>query len=757
MKAGKSWVAALMVALATLPTAKAAAQDEQSGRPNVLVWMLDDVGFAQLSAFGGLVETPNIDRVAARGLRYTNYHTAPICSAARASFLTGRMPHSVHIGGHATAARALPGYDAQIPRSAGTIAANLQAAGYFTIALGKWDHLPSGHINPSGPFTYWPMGQGFEQFYGFLAADADNFRPTLVEGNRPVVTPDEADYHLSEDLADRAIDWIEQRHAIDPARPFFMYWATGAAHAPHHAPAEWRERYRGRFDMGWDAARVQILARQQQLGLVPADTALAPSPDYMPAWESLTADEQRLYTRQMEAFAAALSHADAQFGRMLDALEATGELDNTIIVITSDNGASAEGGPTGLYNEALVTGGQPPAVADNLRFYESWGGPDTFPHYAYGWALAGNTPFAYWKQTIHEGGTRVPLIVAWPSHIGGGGALRGDFVHVSDIAPTLLEAAGVPLSPIINDVVQQPMEGASFAASFARDGDPRDGRAQYVELYGNRGLWQSGWSIVATHRTRTWDWRTSDTFDEPWELYDLVNDPAQIHNLADRHPERVSSMAAEFLRQVRLYNVEPIHNLRDTARDNEQRMQADFDRRAGRWTYPGSAGHVAPGLSPPINFRSYAMRAELELDGDRATGTIFALGGGRGGLGLLLLEGRPTFVAVDLDGRLRAVSADSALPAGHHVLELEFRRGEPAPDGTLWVDLIMRDGTAELLRERVNIPVRRYYGIAETFGIGIDLGSTLLPDTRTGRPFPGSLGPVRFQFEHNESFRLMDH
>lgn len=371
----------------------ATAQTGQ-GRPNVLVWMMGDVGFAQVSSFGGLVATPNIDRVAQTGLRYTNYHTAPICSAARASFLAGRMPHSVHIGGHATAARDLPGYDAHIPPYAGTIADNLHSAGYTTFALGKWDHLPNEEAGPAGPYHQWPTGQGFDRFYGFLAANADNFHPTLISELTPVSTPQVENYHLSEDMADQVIRIIQSRHGAEPAPPFFMYWATGAAHAPYNAPEEWLQKYRGKFDMGWDEARATILERQIEEGIVPEGTRLAPRPQLIRAWADLSEDEKTLYARQMEAFAAALSHADAQFGRILDALEAGGELDNTVIIVVSDNGASAEGGPNGLHNEAAVAGGAPPGVGDNMKFYDAWGGPETFPHYANGWAVAGDTPCA---------------------------------------------------------------------------------------------------------------------------------------------------------------------------------------------------------------------------------------------------------------------------------------------------------------------------------------------------------------------------
>ncbi len=744
-------VALALIGVPFVPQAgEAEAETAPARQPNVLVWMMDDVGFAQVSSFGGLVETPNIDRVAMRGLRYTNYHTAPICSAARASFLTGRMPHSVHIGGHATAARAFPGYDAHIPASAGTVAANLSAGGYATFALGKWDHLPNAHAGPAGPFTYWPAGQGFERFYGFLAADADNFAPVLWDNVSAAETPSDEDYHLSEDMADRALAMIAQRHGRDPARPFFIYWATGAAHAPHHAPQQWRDHYRGRFDGGWDLAREEILARQVELGLMPQNTPLAARPDSIPAWDALPADTQRLYARQMEAFAAALSHADAQFGRILDALEAAGELDNTIVIIVSDNGASAEGGPFGLYNEAQVTGGSPSSVEVNLPFYDVWGSRETYPHYSAGWAMAGDTPLAYWKQTTHEGGTRVPLVISWPGGIAAGGEVRRDFVHVSDVAPTILDAAGVALAEYVNDVPQAPMEGESFLASFAAPGDPRAGRAQYVELYGNRGLWQQGWSIVTTHRTATWDWNTAPTFDEPWELYDLVNDPGQTRNLAADHAELVAEMDAAFWQQVERFNVEPIHNLRDTAAESMRRVGADFMRRGGLWRYIGEVSGIPNELAPPINSRSFAMNARFSLARENPTAPMFAAGGAMGGMALYLEAGVPVLAVRELDGRLTRIAASHALGAGSHELQLEMRKGERLPDGRTHYAITISANGETLLQAEQALRIATFFGISETFGIGRDRGSAVLDGYRDGA-FPGSIKELTFQFDTSEA------
>ena len=755
---------ALSLAMTMSASATAAGSDpvatpmeRRQQHPNVLVWMIDDVGFGQVSSYGGLVQTPNIDRVANMGLRYSNYHTAPICSASRAAFLTGRMPHSVHVGGHATAALPFPGYDANIPASAGTIAANLHQAGYATFALGKWDHLPSEEASSAGPFNHWATGQGFDHFYGFLAADADNWNPTLIRDLAPVAKPVEPEYHLSADLADQAIAMIDTRDARMPRRPFFMYWATGAAHAPHHAPKQWIERYRGQFDMGWDKARDIILKAEQAKGLVPKGTKLALPPEGMPEWDALSVDQKRLYARQMEVFAAALSYADAQFGRILDALQARGELDNTIVVITSDNGASAEGGPDGLFNEAELTNPKLPGVAGNLAFYDAWGGPRTYPHYSYGWAVAGDTPYRYYKQTSHEGGTRVPLIIAWPNGIAARGELRNQFVHVSDIAPTILDAVEVSPAPTINDVPQSPMEGVSVKASFAATGNPRDGRAQYVELYGNKGLWWQGWSIVTTHRFRTWDWHMAKTFDEPWELYDLVTDPGQTRDLAAQQPERVAAMSRLFDEQAQRFHVYPIHNLSDSYAESFKKARAGFERHGGKWRYRGPVGNIPQALAPPINTRSFVMTATLDLPGTNVTGPLFAYGGQMGGMGLYLNDGTPTLVLNTLKGDSVSVTAQEALGAGSTHIELGLIKGDIAQDGSAAYRVTISADGRLLAQETVHFAIPFYFGLSEVFGVGTDEGSPVLANYPAGTPLNGRISDVVFDFSSSSHAAELRH
>jgi arylsulfatase len=530
-----------------------------------------------------------------------------------------------------------------------------------------------------------------------------------------------------------------------------MYWATGVAHAPHHAPESWLRKFRGKFDMGWDKAREAILKQQVQQGIVPRGTTLSARPDIIPAWDSLPAEERKLYSRQMEAFAASLAYTDAQFGKILDALEASGELDNTVIVIVSDNGASAEGGPNGLHNEAAVTGGSPPGVAGNMKFYDRWGGPDTFPHYSNGWAMAGDTPLKYWKQVAHEGGSRVPLIVSWPKGIGARGEVRRGFTHVSDVAPTILDIAGVPLAETVNNVKQQPMQGHSFAASFGKPGALDPNRVQYAELYGNRAVWQGNWSLVAEHRIATWDWATAKTFDEPWELYDLSKDMGQNNDVAAQHPERVKAMGDAFAAMAKRDNVAPMHNLSDTAAENFAKGRADFMRRGGKWHYPGPVSNLTQTVAPPVNIQGFTMTATLGLADGSTTGPIFAYGGQLAGIGMYLDDGRPALILNSLSGETATVMASGALPAGEHVITLDFDKGEVGKDRSAAYSVTIKAGEKVLAQRTLSFKLAQYFGIPETFGVGNDEGSPVLKGYAAGTPFPGTISDVTFDFSGSEA------
>ena len=719
------------------------ARRPPEGAPNVLVWVIDDAGFAQLGSFGGPIETPHLDELAEQGLRYSNFHVTPVCSATRAALLTGRNPHRVHVGAHAGAALGFPGYDAHIPPEAGTIAAALRQQGYLTWALGKWDHLPSEDASPAGPFDYWPSGQGFERFYGFLAADTDNFRPNLWSDHAPVEIPaDREGYHLSADLADRAIRWIGERRVQSPPRPFFLYWATGAVHAPHHAPARDLEHYRGRFDAGWDVAREQILARQKQLGVVPADAELPPRPDGMPAWDSLGEDEKRSYARAMEAFAAQLTHADRHFGRILEFLRQTGELDNTLVMVLSDNGASAEGAVHGSYSEHLFFNGRFPSVAANLRHYETWGGPDTYPHYPVGWAVAGNTPFRYYKQTAYEGGTRVPLIVSWPRGIAQRGEVRGQYHFVTDLAPTILAAASLEAPDEIDGVGQMSFDGIDLSYSFesAQRADRR--RVQYYEMHGNRSIYRNGWKAVNRHRTRTWELPEELRIrDDTWELYHLESDPGELRDRAEQEPERLRRLLRSFDRQARANHVHPMIPSPGLVRPfRAAQAEAELRERGGLFVYRGPVRRIPSAAGPPLLGPSFRLAADLRLgDGEPASGPVLAYGGGIGGMSLFLAQGRPVFVFKDVDLRVTRIEAAKPLGAGPARVELDFRRGAQGAH-------VVLSANGEIVGDaEVPAPLPWMFSLHETIDIGSDTGSPVVKDYASAPEFSGEIDELRVQ------------
>lgn len=717
---------------------EAEAQKPRESRPNILVWMMDDVGFAQLSSYGGLVATPNIERVAARGVRYSNYHTTPICSATRAALLTGRNSHTVHMGGHPVFPSDAPGYDTRIPASAGTLAENLRQSGYATFALGKWDHLPLADVTPSGPHTYWPLQQGFDRFYGFLFSETDNFAPSLWRDNSPVRLPRDPDYHLNDDLADQAIAMLGSRDGLARPRPFFMYLATGTAHAPHHAPQAWIDRYRGKFDAGWDKAREQILKRQIAQGVLPRGTKPAPRPEGMPAWDSLSPTEKRLYARQMEVFAAALSHADEQFGRILDELERRGELDNTIVLVTSDNGASAEGGLSGTYNELLFATGQLPKAPDNMSHFDEWGGPNTFPHYAFGWAVAGNTPFRHYKQTTYEGGIRVPLIISDPTRPTKAG-WRTDFVHVSDVTPTLLELVDVEPAGTVNNAAQSRFDGVSFAASLSAAATRAQRRDQYFEVFGHKAFWSDEWKIVSPSRLNVWDITSPAALQQPWQLYNLRTDPAEQNDLAARMPAKVSELAARFEHQGREFNVFPIVGQADSIAVQARRSAEDFARRKGEWVYDSSVSLIPKQFAPPIDRKSFTVSAELNLASPAATGPIFVIGGRFGGVGFHLDSGRPTFTVRSLKGETTELRAPESLPPGPQNLTLAVERGSAGIESHVTISV----GERTLLSEKLDQAIPGL--VPETFDVGSDEGTAIASTYERQPDLAGQLGRVRFR------------
>ena len=706
--------------------------------PNVLIWLIDDAGFGQIGAFGGLIDTPNIDSLAAHGAQYTNFHSTALCSPSRAALLTGRNHHAVGVGSHSAAPAGFPGYYGRVAPSAASLAKILGANGYTTYAAGKWDQVPGEATSVAGPFDQWPSGQGFDHFYGFLAADTNNFLPAMWSDHTPVEPQlGRTDYHLSADMADKAIEWISAQASTTPSRPFLLYWATGAVHAPHHAPRAFIEKYRGRFDMGWDKAREMILARQKRLGVVPADTRLPPRPPQLPAWESLNPDEKRMAAHQMEVFAAQLDHADFEFGRVIEELRRTGQLDNTIVIVTADNGASGEGGPAGSYNEVRNLVGNLATPETNAPFFDAWGGPTVHNTYSAAWALAGNTPFNYYKQTTHGGGVNDPLVISWPGHIADQGSIRRQFHHINDITPTLLDVIGVKPPETVDGVRQQPMDGLSMSYSFTHPKAPSPKHVQYFELFGNRAIYADGWKAVALANPTPWNLgKVVDFSQVRWELYNTDKDINERIDLARRDPGKLAEMLALFDAEARRNNVYPIRP--DTRARGKELESANLKARAGRYVfYPPGAVRLPYMAAAPTYGHSFTMTAEAEIPPGGADGVIAAQGGNTGGFALFLRNGRPVFAHNYFGETVYEVTGDAALPAGRVTVKVAYQLGER---GTATARLFVNDklaGQAEFPRTQ-----RLTSGLNDNFDIGQDSGSPVTPAYSAPFPFTGKLEKV---------------
>ncbi|MFJ7626033.1 arylsulfatase [Streptomyces sp. NPDC097595] len=644
--------------------------------PNVLMILLDDVGFGAPSPFGGPCRMPVAERLAEQGLKYTRFHTTSICSPTRAALLTGRNHHTVGAGGITEIATSYPGYNSVRPDSCAPLSEILRLNGYSTACLGKWHQTPAWETSRSGPFDRWPTGEGFERFYGFMGADTDQYKPTLFEGTTPVDTPDRAGYHLSEDLADRAIADIREQQALTPDKPFFTYLAFGAAHTPHQVPRRYIEEYAGAFDHGWDEQRERTLARQKELGVVPEDCELTERPDDMPAWADRPEDARRLYARMMETYAAMCTHTDEQVGRVIDSLEDRGVLDNTIVIyMLGDNGASAEAGMDGCLNHRATINQSPDTLEDMLEHIEDIGGPDCFNHYPVPWAHAMNTPYQWTKQVAsHWGGTRNGMIVHWPAGIGDAekGGLREQFTHVNDIAPTLLEIAGIPEPTSVNGVTQKPMEGVSLAYTFGDADAPERHTTQYFEVFGNRGIYHDGWSACTMHGVPWVLLGQRPRFtDDVWELY-APGDHAQARDLAAEQPERLRKLQDLFLIEGSKYQVFPL---------DDRKVARAFPETAGRPSlaegrpsvrlYPGMR-HLGDAVIPETKNRSFQVTARVEVAEGTARGAVIAQGGNFGGWALYLRDGRPAFTYNWLGREMYDIEAGVALAPGSYEIRCEF-------------------------------------------------------------------------------------
>lgn len=706
--------------------------------PNVVVVLLDDVGFGAAGTFGGPIPTPTLDQLASVGLRYNGFHTTAICSPTRASLLTGRNPHAVGIGNVMNSSAPYPGRSGVMPRSAATIAEILRQNGYGTSAWGKWHLTPHEEESPVGPFDRWPTGMGFEKFYGFLDGETDQFEPTLYDGTTQVARPKGKNYHLTEDLADRAIAWMRQQKNLAPNKPFFVYFAPGATHAPLQAPKEWIDRFRGQFDQGWDKMREESFARQQRLGVVPASTRLTPRPAQLPAWDSFSPAERRVAARLMEAYAGFMAHTDEQVRRMVVALQDLGEFDNTLFIyIVGDNGASGEGGLRGSLNVMGNLQGVALSTEQAVARLDQVGGAKTYPHYPAGWAWAMNAPFQWTKQVAsHLGGTRNPLVVSWPRRIKDGGGLRSQFSYVSDIAPTILEAAGIAAPAVVNGVAQQPVDGVSLIYSFDDAKAPTRHPTQYFEIYGNRAIYHQGWMASAFHGRPPWSLigvKEGPLAADKWELYNLDEDFSQAVDLAQANPQKLRELQDLFLVEAARNQVLPMLSSATPSR------RARYDGRT-RFVFHGGVAGVTENAAPRIVGRSHRITAELDMPKSGGQGVVAALGGASGGWTLYVnAKGQPVYTYNLFEVEKYTVVGKSPLPAGPVTLALDFDYdGGGYGKGAA---VVLRVDGATVGEGRLARTAPAFFTIDENLDIGTDSASPV-DDYPPNHAFTGKLGKV---------------
>jgi arylsulfatase len=711
------------------------------GAPNVLLILTDDVGFGASSVFGGPIQTPNFQRLADSGLRYNMFHTTALCSPTRAALITGRNHHSVASGVITEMATGYPGYNSLVPKSAGSVGEVLRENGYNTSWFGKMHNVPDWMSSQAGPFDLWPSGLGFEYFYGFIGGDSDQWHPALYENTRPIEPYlGKPNYILDHDLADQAIKYMRMQHALAPNKPWFVYYATGTAHAPHHAPKEWIAKYKGQFDQGWDKVREETLARQKKLGVVPANTDLSKRPDQIPAWDSLSADQKRLYAHMMEVYAGALSYADNQIGRLLDEVEQSGQLDNTLIFfIMGDNGASAEGSLQGTTNEVATAGN---GVKEDLPFLlsqiDNLGGPLTYNHYPVGWAHAMDAPMQWTKQVAsHFGGTRNGMVVSWPAKIKDKGGLRSQFCHIIDVVPTIYEAAGITPPDVLDGVKQQPIDGVSFVYTFDQANAPTHHPSQYFELVGNRAMYKDGW-IASTTPLRL-PWITAAGIAEPnpddfkWELYNVNEDFSQSHNLADKNPDKLKELQDAFEVEAKKYNVYPLDS--SFASRVDPAIRPSLTRGRNEFAYYPGMIRIPEGSAPDFKNKSWTAAAEVNIPEKSASGVLATIGGRFGGWALWLDNGKPRFAYAlsNQPAHKFRVASDQALAPGNHVVRVAFKydgggigKGATA---TLFVD--------EKQVGQVSIPqtVAARFSLDETFDVGEDTGTPVVEDYAGKMPY----------------------
>jgi arylsulfatase A-like enzyme len=731
-----------------------------AGAPNVLVVLIDDVGFGASSTFGGPVNMPTAERLAAKGLKYTRFHTTALCSPTRAALLSGRNHHAVGMGGITEIATSAPGYNSVRPNTMAPLAEILRLNGYATAQFGKCHEVPAWETSPAGPFDRWPTGSGFQHFYGFIAGETNQWYPALHEGVTPVEpwgTPEQG-YHLMPDLADKAIAWVQQQKALTPDQPFFCYFAPGATHAPHHVPKDWADRYKGRFDQGWDRLREETFARQKQLGVIPAEAELTRRHDEIPAWEDMDEQLKPVLARQMEVYAGFLEYADHHIGRLIDALAALEVLDDTLVyLIIGDNGASAEGSLQGTLNEIALAEAPGLETPEYLREnIDKLGTPEGFNHYAVGWAHAMDTPYQWTKQVAsHWGGTRNATIVCWPAHLQARGEIRNQFYHVIDVAPTVLEAAGLPEPVQVHGVTQEPMHGVSMAYSFDHAAAAERHETQYFEMLCNRGIYHKGWSAVTRHHT-PWELHKAGVpfDDDTWELYDGSTDWTQAHDLSKEQPAKLAELQRLFLIEAAKYNVLPLDDRMVERVNPELAGRPQLIQRNSLVLFPGMSS-LNENCMLNLKNKSHSITAELVVPDHDARGVILNQGGITGGWALYLKDGRLAYHYSFLGLQRSTIAADQPLPAGQHQVRMEF-----AYDG----GGLGKGGTATLFVDGDQVGAGRVerthaleFSLDETTDVGRDTGAPVCDDYPAGdNAFTGTITWVRLDLGTDSHDHLID-
>ncbi|MCK0173687.1 MULTISPECIES: arylsulfatase [Mycobacteriaceae] len=722
--------------------------------PNVLYLVWDDTGIATWDCFGGLVEMPAMSRIAERGIRFSQFHTTALCSPTRASLLTGRNPTTVGMATIEEFTDGFPNCNGRIPFDTALLSEVLVENGYNTYCVGKWHLTPLEESNLASTKRHWPLARGFERFYGFMGGETDQWYPELVYDNHPVsapATPEEG-YHLSKDLADKTIEFIRDAKVIAPDKPWFTYLCPGAGHAPHHTFKDWADHYAGRFDMGYERYRDIVLENQKRLGIVPPDTEMSPMNPYVGVtgpngeawpdqdtvrpWEDLTDDEKRLFARMAEVFAGFLSYTDAQIGRILDYLEESGQLDNTIIVVISDNGASGEGGPNGSVNEVKFFNGYVDTAEEGLKRIDDLGGPDTYNHYPTGWAMAFNTPYKLFKRyASHEGGIADPAIISWPKGIPAHGEVRDNYVSVSDITPTVYDLLDITPPATVRGVAQKPLDGVSFKVSLADQNTPTGKETQFYTMLGTRGIWHRGWFAGAIHAASPAGWSHFDT--DRWELFHIERDRSQCHDLADQHPEKLEELKALWFAEAEKYNGLPLGDLNIMETLSRYRPHLSGARQSYRY-YPGTAD-IGTGAAVELGGRSFAVLAEVGVDAEGAQGVLFKHGGGHGGHVLFVQDGHLNYVYNFLGEVEQRLTSSEPIPLGRHTFGVAYTRTgtvdgshTPVGDAALYIDgyevasypgLMVHPGT---------------FGLAgATLSIGRNTGSPVSRAYRTPFAFTG--------------------